>query len=243
MDIKGITHLKRVIYRIYQTRYPNTPMDTRNISHVYGHYLSTVKASDKFIIPMAYYYPGFNFGVNDLAEGTFEKLVFPIVPGERQYTKRTADPLIGYLLYTRVLNMGTVLKCSITNGQTYYGGEGFILDSDYNPLVIFGAVCSGELSVLVRHSPISVINPVVFSRDDAVSKYIVKKLIPFMSDFDILGSFGTNYDEWKDTKMKTLITDEISKFVVSPSRPSGDYTKELWDIAEDSLPEILDNLL
>lgn len=249
MEVKGVTHLKNVLDRTYN--YINfrsrTMPETHNSSNVFRHFICSTTISGTPVIPKIWQFNEWSMGVNNAfynEDSLKDKFVFPIIScnNSELVPKRTADPIIGYLMGDTPCNRNSTTKGVKTpNGFVYYGCGGFLLDSDFNPLLILG----GEYTCVQHHpehyirrilNPVCIINPVVFSKEDVISKYIVKKVIPFLSDYKVAEYTS---DIYRDKRMKVIISPEISKFVKSPAKPNTDFEEELWKIAEENIDEIL----
>lgn len=249
MDIRGTTHLKTVLSRTYDyINYRSRRMlQDHYLSNIFGHSLCSTIISGVPVIPRVWQFTQYHIeatGDKRTPEEVARKLVFPIIPcyDISPIQKRTADPILGYLLGEIPCDRGATVKQVITpSGDRYYGGGGFLLDQNFTPLLILGIeyeyINQGLTWKRSPLCPVCVINPVVFSRDDLMSKYIVKKVIPAISDYTV-GEY--NIMEIKDRRMKTVITQEISNFVESTVEPKGDINEDLWKVAEENINEILD---
>lgn len=237
MEVRGTTHLRNALSRMYNTFTPHTERYKDEFhTHVYGHWLQSIELCGKTIIPIAKDFKKYNGALDANCNTEAKTLVFPLIPKAYPYiSKRTADPLVGYLLTERCHPDETMKTVTNSDDEKYYGGSGFILDSDMVPLVIFGI----EYDFNAPHktkSPICIINPVVFQRDDIVSKYIVKKMIPMMSDYRASGY----YCNYEDNRIKLLITPMIEEFVLEVAKPNGHIDYALWECATNNLEEILE---
>lgn len=242
MEVRGVTHLKDALLRMYI--YTNGSQHTYNNTtnaNSYGHSLCTISSiTGRIIIPAMVECAELKEELdNAYHTAPISKLVMPVVPSTASYVqvKRTADPLIGYLLGRTPHSKITVNTVKTATGERYYGRSGYILDKCFVPLVIFGSECKFNPN-LVRYNPVCVINPEVFQRDDIVSKYIVKKVIPYLSDYT--ADVGPLCCRFVDPHMKTIITPEITKFIESPVEPIGNINAELWKCAKEYFEEIVD---
>lgn len=249
MEIKGTTHFRQALEQMYLSRYPNSVSRDYNYSHIYGQNLVTLKIDGKWIIPVAKDFKELLLIADldrnsQLEDFNFERYVIPLIP-ENNYirsngvSKRTADPLIKFLLTPNGMPFESVRTVRTPTGLVYYGGSGFILDNQFNPLVIFAIEYDYPEGKAVKLNPICIINPEVFKKEDIVSKYIVKKMIPLLSDYDARLSWDYE-DRYKDVKMKMVITHEISKFIERPAKPVGFLDNELWKCAENNIIEMLE---
>lgn len=240
MNIKGITHLRQALSMIY-----NNAMRHRSrhftAPNAFSHYLCTAEISGRVVFPIEY---KFDIQIRASAVWGIDRVVAPIVKPNIMFTptKRTADPLIKELfiqmdsMYPQL--QGTVSAIKDSQGTIYYGGPGYALDSDLNPLIMFGEECDLSNSSNILNTPVCIINPDVFNREDILSKYIVKKIIPFMSDYYVSGTHYTS------NRMKTIITNEIEKFVHRPYNLNSivDIDNRLWNTIDNHKDEILEVL-
>lgn len=234
MEIRGVTHLKAALYTLYYGYPIRTYIVSTKRSHVYTHHLCSIESSGRVILPLARDFSEFDISSLD---NRIDKYIFPLIPTSNPYIrKKTADPLVKSLMMDRYSSDESVKTVMTYTGEKYYGGAGYILDSEFAPLTIFGIECIKESNWRIQN-PVCVINPVVFQREDMVSKYIVKKLIPYMSDFK-LNPISDFYGI--DGNMKLMITPEIDKFIISPSQPTGiSMDRDLWECANEYKDEIL----
>lgn len=240
MEVKGTTHLKNALNFIYN--YHDSSYNSYNNflrTHIYGHNLVTVKVDNRLIVPMAIDFYRCIHDVTSYIKAGYEKHVFPLVPVRNMpcwacTVKRTADPLIGFLLMGRMSSQESLRTAKTHSGEAYYGSGGCILDKDYTPLIVFAMEIGYSDGKVIMLSPVCIINPLVFQRDDLMSKYIVKKVIPLLSDYT------TGNQRFKDSRIKVVISHEISKFIETPARPVGSIDKELWKCAEANVNEMLE---
>lgn len=237
MEIKGITHLKRAMGSLYNVYYTNKKYNPTHTSNIYSNMLCPSKISGRLVIPVL-----FNsfFGVDMCnlyrqKEEDIPKYIIPIIPDDRFLAlKRTADPIFGFLFTQRDHHNVTVLGVKTSTGGRYYGHKGCVFDRNMTPLVIFGTEFDFETKGKLNDYPVCVINPIVFQRDDIVSKYIVKKLIPYLSEAEIWLSGNGKTD-----RVKVIISNDINKFIEKPAKPTPNLDSDLWKCAEENIDEIL----
>lgn len=252
MNIRGTTHLKKILCYTYDyTSYRSRLMPAHHaLPNIFGHSLCSTIISGMPVIPRVWQFRQYHTETvtnKSSIEDVARKLVFPIIPCNNSslVQKRTADPILGYLLGEIPCDsVSTVKGVKAPSGDIYYGSGGFLLDQNLTPLLILGIEYEyiNEGSTTWGRSPVCpvcVINPVVFSRDDLMSKYIVKKVIPAISDYSAAAELW-NPLGLKDKRMKTIITQEISNFVESTVEPKGDINEDLWKVAEENINEILE---
>lgn len=100
-------------------------------------------------------------------------------PERRSYLLKykTAAPLLSGLL----CDCSNHLCKGSCNNIVYYGRQGGIFDADLNPLILVYLKFTREAEDTIRFiKPIIKLNPLIFTKDDAVSKYLgnsfIKKL-------------------------------------------------------------------
>ena len=130
----------------------------------------------------------------------------------------------------------------------YYGGKGIILDGNFNPLLLCTLLArivkeeGGD--VLTYYRPVCHINPKVFIESDKlVNKGIIKKLIPYYSNYDTCFPRGirrnTNNDP-ESEKVKVII-DDFSHLFIEPVKPtpSSCSNESLNQCLVDNVEDIL----
>lgn len=250
MEVRGTTHLRNALYQLYRsTAFSSNSSNGFLRTHIYGQNLVTIKIDDRWIMPLARDFKGFMQQVeSDLInpfvdDSNLGRYVMPLVPAQNHSNwnctvKRTADPLMGFLLLGRMYGTETIRTAKTPIGEVYYGGGGCVFDKDLIPLIVFAMEMKYPDGKATKLNPVTIINPVVFQREDLLSKYIVKKVIPFLSDYGT--PRGWRDESWyKDINMKTVISHEITKFIETPAKPVGFLDNELWKCAEANLNEML----
>lgn len=237
MNTRGISNLHNALHAMYvgasfrAIRFPSG----FNHSKIYSHSLVPIKTGDSVIMPMAVGYTNY---INSFMDKKEEKLVFPLVPcrlsNHNCIRRKSADSLIGYLLLGQHYNTETIRVVSNYSGEIYYGSSGFILDKDFNPLVVFACeVKYDDHDYWILARPVCIINPEVFKRSDNVSKYIVSKLIPYLSEYKCS-------EVYTDPSIKLVISHDISNFIEKPAQPVANLYEELWKCAEENIDEMLE---
>lgn len=247
MEVKGTTHLREALKNIYLRSgnyFITGPYLGGNNQHIYSNTLCSANIAGRTILPMmlesSEFLDSVDYVVNsDHRSGPVDRIVYPIIFLRNvipTVVKKTADPLVGFLLGNRSRDRNSTIRSvrtKISGGDYYYGGSGYILDKDLTPLMILGVEYKIEGNTWKRENPVCVINPLVFQREDIVSKYIVKKVIPLLSDYDVEESLLT----YTNKKMKVIISDEISRFMKSPVSPAHTTDKDLWDCIKENIEE------
>ena len=128
-----------------------------------------------------------------------------------------------------------------TPNETYLGGEGIILYDDFTPLIMMSLVVKREKARIegtYSYTPISQVvhlNPIIYSKDDMLAKYIRTKFIAallsisapptYLSRYKLRnpsGIYNNNQLPWKFT----IIIDDFSDFFVTPKVPDAKFSNE-----------------
>lgn len=129
-----------------------------------------------------------------------------------------------------------LVKITTNNGEVYYGGNGYILDKDYNLLILYtlhGVM--GDRLLYYKTGRIYV-NPKVFVSNGLIEKGIIKTVIPaFVQEGIVVGSsrtgitfqeindpirnvFGSIVDVTKPIP-EIVVADVTDRFIVKPKKP------------------------
>lgn len=130
-----------------------------------------------------------------------------------------------------------LVKITTNNGEVYYGGNGYILDKDYNLLILY--TLHGVMGDRLLHYKTGriYVNPKVFVSNGLIEKGIIKTVIPaFVQEGIVVGSSrtGTTFQEINDpirnvfgsivdvTKPipEIVVADVTDRFIVKPKKPT-----------------------
>lgn len=92
-------------------------------------------------------------------------------------SRRTANAIFKTLQMNNTRDR--LMKITTNNGEVYYGGDGYILDKDYNILILYtlhGVI--GEDRILHYKTGRIYVNPKVFVSNGLIEKGIIKTVIP-----------------------------------------------------------------
>lgn len=166
---------------------------------------------------------------------------------EDNTTGTTSNALLRKFFYNSRYYSNLVKKRS--SNLAYLGGEGILLYEDYTPLMLFtfrlqrhkDSTFPGKF-VYSPLTPILRINPILYSKDDILAKYIKSKLIPAVFGFGSNGLYNhlsvrNSNNIYIDTILANpfrVIIEDFSNFFVSPSVPdttfnSADINKTLYE--------------
>lgn len=130
-----------------------------------------------------------------------------------------------------------LVKITTNNGEVYYGGNGYILDKDYNLLILY--TLHGVMGDRLLHYKTGriYVNPKVFVSNGLVEKGIIKTVIPaFVQEGIVVGSsrIGITFQEINDPIRNVfgsivgvtrpipeiVVTDVTDRFIVKPKKPT-----------------------
>lgn len=145
------------------------------------------------------------------------------------------------------INSNFNLKKVHYSNITYLGGEGIILYEDYTPLIMYTLQVRKMKDVNNKCKyfpikPILRINPIVYTKDDILAKFIRSKLITKTVDYkdayyntiSIYNKHNLYYKEHGDEILNTfeipanfdIIISDFSDFFVSPKMPDGTFNSD-----------------
>lgn len=146
--------------------------------------------------------------------------------------------------------------CSISNrltkvcnptGLGYYGGNGLIFDKQWDPLMVCGYIVNidKEHKKYCINSAKCYVSPEVFTNNDVLSKFIIKKVIPYITTYGICTPLK---DTWAScanfSSVETVICKSLYKFFLSPTIPNYtelDVDEDIWKFLEANKEEVYDS--
>ena len=154
---------------------------------------------------------------------------------------KTAHMLFHHLIKTPTVGQ-RLTRIRASSGETFYGANGILLDSNRNPIMLATIRTEGVLNINMEEL-ILYINPKVFNSEGIINKYIKDKIIPHILSGIYLtgGSFirGVNnrisndsYGNYRGVTPKIVISDTINNF----------FTTVVDDGRDDASEIILHNL-
>jgi hypothetical protein len=172
-------------------------------------------------------------------------------------SRRTANAIFKTLQMNNTRDR--LMKITTNNGEVYYGGNGYILDKDYNLLILYtlhGVI--GEDGILHYKTGRIYVNPKVFVSNGLVEKGIIKTVIPafvqegIMVDTNNIGvtaqdinTIIRNSNGFVTQVIKPLpeiiVADVTDRFIVRPKKPTPSTFNN--DAMNDYLLEHLDEVV
>lgn len=153
-----------------------------------------------------------------------------------------------------------LMKITTNNGEVYYGGNGYILDKDYNLLILYtlhGVI--GEDRILHYKTGRIYVNPKVFVSNGLIEKGIIKTVIPAFVQEGIMvdtssftgvtaqdiNTYIRNSNGFLTQVIKPLpeiiVADVTDRFIVRPKKPTPSTFNN--DTMNDYLLEHLDKVV
>ena len=149
--------------------------------------------------------------------------------------RRTANAI--FKLFQMSDTKDRLVKITTNNGEVYYGGNGYILDKDYNLLILY--TLHGVMGDRLLHYKTGriYVNPKVFVSNGLVEKGIIKTVIPAFVQEGIMvrrSRTGITLQEINDpirnvfgsivgvTKPipEIVVTDVTDRFIIKPKKPT-----------------------
>ena len=164
----------------------------------------------------------------DMEENQFFTIVVPLILGVRDRVCSGADTIMK--AFTQ--RSGRLIKVSTPKGEVYYGGNGVVLDKNFNPLIyITKTLTSAENtnSLITVH-----ISPTVFTDDtSSLNKAILKKGIAYYLTHRI--------GYWRETSEAKVVIDNGADLFMKPVKPTPgvDMNKEIGSVLKSRIGEVL----
>lgn len=151
-------------------------------------------------------------------------------------SRRTANAI--FRIFQMNNTRDRLIKITTNNGEVYYGGNGYILDKDYNLLILYtlhGVI--GEDRILHYKTGRIYVNPKVFVSNGLIEKGIIKTVIPAFVQEGIRvdgNRAGITIQEINNpirnanglvvelTKPipEIVVTDVTDRFIIKPKKPT-----------------------
>ena len=152
-----------------------------------------------------------------------------------------------------------LLKITTNTGEVYYGGNGYILDKDYNILILYTLHGVMERDRLLHYKTGRIyVNPKVFVSNGIVEKGIIKTVIPAFVQEGIridTSNIGVTFQEitipirneyglltgYTSPIPEIVVADVTDRFIVKPKKPTpSTFSNEAMN---DYLLEHLDEVV
>lgn len=177
------------------------------------------------------------------------KVIIPLFNNTIPQEKKTFDSIIKYF-FTYISYSNRIGKITTSKGDVYYGGRGLILNSNYNPILMFTLRATKIINntdfKFNYSTPIIYINPSVFEDPNTlVNKGIIKKIIPyFTNSYLCISNSWNNRFIYPERGKSEVIIKDFNNIIVSPIKPkvSNNPMDCLNDCIINNIDEIIDSL-
>ena len=124
-----------------------------------------------------------------------------------------------------------LIRVRTAKGTDYIGGTGLIFDQNWNPLMMTGMEIYHFYNEPVLY-PVLYVSPEVFSREDSISRAIVKKLIPWYGSNFVYSSIFENYNTCIHRTIHIKIED-FSHMFIKPRPPRLSFNADIKELSRE----------
>lgn len=149
-------------------------------------------------------------------------------------SRRTANAI--FKAFQMNDNRDRLIKITTNTGEVYYGGNGYILDKDYNILILYTLHGVMEDRILHYKTGRIYVNPKVFVSNGIVEKGIIKTVIPAFVQEGIMIDTGNirvtsqeitmpirneygSFAGYTSPIPEIVVADVTDRFIVKPKKP------------------------
>ena len=170
-------------------------------------------------------------------------------------SRRTANAI--FKAFQMNNNRDRLMKITTNTGEVYYGGNGYILDKDYNLLILYTLHGVMEDRILHYKTGRIYVNPKVFVSKGIVEKGIIKTVIPAFVQEGIMVDTNNNGVTAQDINTtirnsngffqvieplpEIVVADVTDRFIVKPKKPNPSTFSN--EATNDYLLEHLDEVV
>ena len=124
-----------------------------------------------------------------------------------------------------------LIRVITAKGTDYIGGTGLIFDQNWNPLMMTGMEIYHFYNNPVLY-PVLYVSPEVFSREDSISRAIVKKLIPWYGSNFVYSSIFENYNTCC-SKTICIKIEDFSHMFIKPRPPRLLFNEDIRELCSE----------
>ena len=159
---------------------------------------------------------------------TSTSIICPLVVNSSD-NKKAPDTILRRLFSIND-NFG-LIRVRTEKGTDYIGGTGLIFDQNWNPLMMTGMEIYHFYNEPVLY-PVLYVSPEVFSREDSISRAIVKKLIPWYGSNFVYSSIFENYNTCIHRTIHIKIED-FSHMFIKPRPPRLLFNEDIRELCSE----------
>lgn len=159
---------------------------------------------------------------------TSTSIICPLV-ASRSDEKKAPDTILRRL-FSIDDNYG-LIRVITEKGTDYIGGTGLIFDQNWNPLMMTGMEIHHFYDEPVLY-PVLYVSPEVFSREDSISRAIVKKLIPWYGSNFVYSSIFENSITCI-SKTICIKIEDFSHMFIKPRPPRLLFNEDIKELCSE----------
>ena len=125
-----------------------------------------------------------------------------------------------------------LIRVITAKGTDYIGGTGLIFDQNWNPLMMTGMEIYHFFCDKPVLYPVLYVSPEVFSREDSISRAIVKKLIPWYGSNFVYSSIFENYNTCC-SKTICIKIEDFSHMFIKPRPPRLSFNEDIREFCSE----------
>lgn len=186
---------------------------------------------------------------------SLKEMAVALFENSNPQSRRTANAIFKTFQMNDYRNR--LMKITTNTGEVYYGGNGYILDKDYNLLILYTLHGVMEDRILHYKTGRIYVNPKVFVSNGLIEKGIIKTVIPAFVQEGIMVDTNNNGVTAQDINIVTrnqngfvqvteplpeiVVADVTDRFIVKPKKPTpSTFSNEAMN---DYLLEHLDEVV
>lgn len=167
----------------------------------------------------------------NMEENQFITIVVPLILGD--VTKRCSGA--DTIMKTFTQRFGRLTKVVTPKGEVYYGGNGVVLDKDFNPLIYV----TKTLNFSNNTTPKTTVHvsPTVFTDDvSSLNKSLLKKGIAYYLTHEVGG--------WGQSSRAEIVIDNGADLFMKPAKPTPgtDVNKDINSVLKARIGEVLEQV-
>ena len=186
---------------------------------------------------------------------SLKEVAITLFENSHPQSRRTANAI--FKTFQMNDNRDRLIKITTNTGEVYYGGNGYILDKDYNILILYTLHGVMEDRILHYKTGRIYVNPKVFVSNGIVEKGIIKTVIPafvqegimvdtnnieaIAQDINTIIGNSNGFVQVIKPLPEIIVADVTDRFIVRPKKPTPSTFNN--DAMNDYLLEHLDKVV
>ena len=164
----------------------------------------------------------------EIPRETSTSIIYPLVVSSSD-EKKAPDTILRRLF--SIDDSYGLIRVITAKGTDYIGGTGLIFDQNWNPLMMTGMEIYHFYDNPVLY-PVLYVSPEVFSREDSISRAIVKKLIPWYGRNFVYSSIFENYNTCC-SKTICIKIEDFSHMFIKPRPPRLSFNEDIRELCSE----------